>query len=259
MRLVFAGTPEFAAQALGRLLDAGHQVPLVVTQPDRPAGRGMRPATSAVKRLALSHGLALAQPERLGGAEADALRAAQADVLVVAAYGMLLPAPFLDLAQHGALNIHASLLPRWRGAAPIQRAILAGDRETGISIMRMDAGLDTGPVFSRHRLPIADDDDAGSLHDKLASLGGEAIVEALAQLEAGKAKAIAQPAEGATYARKIGRDDARLDWSQPAPHLERAVRALRPSPGAATTLEGERFKVWRAHVAPGCGLPGVVL
>ena len=219
----------------------------------------MRPAASAVKRLALSRGLALTQPEGLGAAEADELRATRADVLVVAAYGVLLPPPFLELAPHGALNIHASLLPRWRGAAPIQRAILAGDRETGISIMRMDAGLDTGPVLSRHRLPIADDDDAGSLHDKLASLGGEAIVEALAQLEAGKAKAIAQPAQGVTYARKIGRDDALMDWSQPASVLERVVRALRPSPGAATTLQGERIKVWRAHVADGRGSPGDVL
>ncbi|MEA3191983.1 MAG: methionyl-tRNA formyltransferase [Betaproteobacteria bacterium] len=219
----------------------------------------MRTAASAVKRLAISRGLALTQPERLGAAEADALRAVRADVLVVAAYGMLLPAPFLDLAPHGALNIHASLLPRWRGAAPIQRAILAGDRETGISIMRMDAGLDTGPVLSRHRLPIGDDDDAGTLHDKLASLGGKAIVEALAQLEAGNAKALAQSAEGATYARKIGRDDALLNWSQAAALLERVVRALRPSPGAATTFEGERLKVWRARVADGRGSPGNVL
>jgi methionyl-tRNA formyltransferase len=219
----------------------------------------MRTAASAVKRLALSRGLALTQPERLGATEADQLRVARADVLVVAAYGMLLPANFLDLAPHGALNIHASLLPRWRGAAPVQRAILAGDRETGISIMRMDAGLDTGPVLSRHRLTIADDDDAGRLHDKLASLGGEAIVEALAQLEAGKASAVPQPAEGATYARKVGREDTVLIWSQPASALERAVRAFHPSPGAATTLQGEHIKVWRAHLAGGGGAPGSVI
>jgi len=214
---------------------------------------------SAVKRLALARGLRVTQPERLGAAEAEVIRGAQPDVLVVAAYGVLLPPQFLDLAPHGALNIHASLLPRWRGAAPIQRALLAGDRETGISIMRLDAGLDTGPVLSRHPLQIAADDDAGSLHDKLAALGGAAIVEALAQVEAGTARALAQPAAGATYARKIGRNDAVLDWSQPAATLERTIRALRPSPGAATTLEGERIKIWRARIAEGRATPGTVL
>ena len=219
----------------------------------------MRPMPSAVKRLALARGLAVSQPERLGAAQIDEWRAARPDVAVVAAYGVILPAPFLDLAPHGALNIHASLLPRWRGAAPIQRALLAGDRETGISIMRMDAGLDTGPVLSQHRLPIAGDDDAGSLHDKLASLGADAIVAALAQLEAGTAKAIPQPAEGVTYARKLSREDAMLDWSQPAQVLERAVRALRPAPGATTRLQDERIKVWRVRLADGRGAPGSVL
>jgi len=219
----------------------------------------MRTAESAVKRLALSRGLKVAQPERLGAADAEEWRAARPDVVVVAAYGALLPPAFLELAPHGALNIHASLLPRWRGAAPIQRALLAGDRETGISIMRMDAGLDTGPVLSQHRLPIGTDDDAGRLHDKLASLGEQAIVAALAEVEAGRARATPQPAEGATYAHKIGRDDAVMDWSQPASALERAVRALRPSPGAATTLQGERIKLWRSHVASGSGAPGSVL
>ena len=219
----------------------------------------MRPTPSAVKRLALARGLAVTQPERLGAAEAAQWRAAQPDAVVVAAYGVLLPAPFLDLALHGAVNIHASLLPRWRGAAPIQRALLAGDRETGISIMCMDAGLDTGPVLSRHRLAIAAEDDAGSLHDKLTSLGAEAIVAALAEIETGKAKPVPQPAEGATYARKIGREEAMLDWSQPAASLERAVRALRPAPGAATTLQGERIKIWRARVAEGRGAAGSVL
>jgi methionyl-tRNA formyltransferase len=219
----------------------------------------MRPATSAVKRLALERGLTVTQPERLGTTEAQAWRASHPDVVVVAAYGVLLPSAFLELAPHGALNIHASLLPRWRGAAPIQRAILSGDLETGISIMRMDAGLDTGPVLSRHRAPIGADDDAGSLHDRLAALGAEAIVEALAQVEAGKARETPQPADGATYARKIGRDDTILDWSQPASTLERAVRALRPAPGAATTLQDERIKVWRAKVASGSGAPGSVL
>jgi len=219
----------------------------------------MRTLASAVKQVALARGLAVSQPERLGAAEADQWRAARPDAIVVAAYGVLLPAPFLDLAPHGALNIHASLLPRWRGAAPIQRALLAGDLETGISIMRMDAGRDTGPVLSRHRLPIADEDDAGSLHDKLAALGADAIVQALASIQSGGGQAVPQPAEGATYARKIGREETVLDWSQPASALERAVRALRPAPGASTTLQGERIKVWRARVAEGRGDPGSVL
>ena len=219
----------------------------------------MHTAASAVKGVALGCGLALTQPPRLDAAQSEPWRAVRPDVVVVAAYGVLLPAPFLDLAPHGALNIHASLLPRWRGAAPIQRALLAGDRETGISIMRMDAGLDTGPVLSRHRLPISDDDDAGSLDDKLAALGAEAIVEALASIEAGTARAIAQPADGVTYARKISGKDAVLDWSQPAAALERAVRALRPTPGAVTMLQGERIKVWRARVAGGDGPAGSVL
>jgi len=212
-----------------------------------------------VKGVALARGLVLAQPERLGVAEADEWRAARPEVVIVAAYGALLPPSFLSLAPHGALNIHASLLPRWRGAAPIQRALLAGDRETGVTIMQMDAGLDTGPVLSRRSLPIADQDDAGSLHDKLAALGADAIVQTLASIEAGKAHSLPQPAEGMTYARKIDRDDAMLDWSQPASALERAVRALRPSPGAATMLQGERIKVWRARVVDGRGEPGSVL
>jgi methionyl-tRNA formyltransferase len=219
----------------------------------------MRPTASAVKQLALSRGLAVTQPTRLGVPQADEWRAVRPDVVVVAAYGVLLPPEFLSLAPQGALNIHASLLPRWRGAAPIQRALLAGDAETGISIMRMDAGLDTGPVLARHALPIGADDDAGSLHDKLSALGADAIVEALARLGAGKASAVAQPTEGATYARKIGRDDAVLNWSQPAVALERTIRALRPSPGASTTLQGERIKIWRARIAAGRGAPGSVL
>jgi methionyl-tRNA formyltransferase len=215
----------------------------------------MRSTASAVKRLALERGLPVAQPEHLSGPELEQMRAARPDVLVVAAYGVLLPAPFLDLAPRGALNIHASLLPRWRGAAPIQRAILAGDPETGISIMRMDAGLDTGPVVSRHALRIADDDDAGSLHDKLAALGGDAIVAALE----GDLKATPQPAEGATYARKLGREDAALDWSRPARELDRVVRAMRPAPGASTQLDGERIKIWRAHPVQAEGRAGNVL
>ena len=219
----------------------------------------MRPAASVVKRLALARGLAVTQPARLGPSLVQEWRGAGPDAIVVAAYGALLPPEFLNLAPHGALNIHASLLPRWRGAAPIQRALIAGDAETGISIMRMDAGLDTGPVLARHALSISADDDAGSLHDKLAALGAEAIVTALAQLEVGKASAVAQPTEGVTYARKIGRDDAVLNWSEPASALERTIRALRPLPGASTTLQGERIKVWRAYTAAGRGTPGSVL
>ena len=215
----------------------------------------MHPAPSAVKRLALARGLAIAQPERLGAAEAAQWRALRPDVVVVAAYGALLPVAFLDLAPRGALNIHASLLPRWRGAAPIQRAILAGDTETGISIMRMDAGLDTGPVISRHPIAIAEEDDAGSLHDKLAAVGGDAIVAALQ----GTLQATPQPKQGATYARKVTREDAVLDWTRPARELERVVRAMRPAPGATTTLDGERIKVWRARVVDGHGAPGRVL
>ena len=187
------------------------------------------------------------------------MRDARADALVVAAYGLILPPALLALAPHGALNIHASLLPRWRGAAPIQRALLAGDRETGISIMRMDAGLDTGPVLSRHPLAIRTDDDAGSLHDRLAALGAQAIVDTLLDLEAGRARAEPQPKDGATYASKITRDDTRLDWSRPAVELERAVRAFRPSPGAVTVLDGEPIKVWRAAPTTGRGKPGTLL
>ena len=200
------------------------------------------------------------QPETLKSAPALArLKAARPDALVVAAYGLLLPQAVLDLAPHGAFNIHASLLPRWRGAAPIQRALLAGDRESGISIMRMDAGLDTGPVLSRQAVAIADDEDAGTLHDKLASLGAEQIVAALAEVQAGRAHATPQPSEGVTYAAKIDKRETRLDWKRSAAELERAVRAFRPSPGATTRLAGEQLKVWRARVVPGRGAPGALL
>ena len=200
------------------------------------------------------------QPETLKSAPALArLKAARPDALVVAAYGLLLPQAVLDLAPHGAFNIHASLLPRWRGAAPIQRALLAGDRESGISIMRMDAGLDTGPVLSRQAVAIADGEDAGTLHDKLASLGAEQIVAALAEVQAGSARATPQPSEGVTYAAKIDKRETRLHWKRSAAELERAVRAFRPSPGATTRLAGEQLKVWRARVVPGRGAPGALL
>jgi methionyl-tRNA formyltransferase len=246
---------------LAALLAAGHEVALVLTQPDRPAGRGMKPASSPVKKLALAHGLDVFQPPTLKDAAAVArLAYSRPEVLVVAAYGLILPVPVLEIARRGAVNIHASLLPRWRGAAPIQRALLAGDRETGISIMQMDAGLDTGPVLSRHPLTIDDEDDAQSLHDKLAALGAQAIVRTLADLEAGRAMSAPQPESGVTYARKIAKEEAELDWSRPCAELERRVRAFRPAPGARSTLRGEALKLWRARCIPAAGSPpGTVL
>lgn len=257
MNVVFAGTPEFAARALAAVLAAGHRVPLVLCQPDRPAGRGLRLVACPVKERALDAGLELFQPETLKDPAAiERLRAADADAMVVAAYGLLLPRAALEAARGGALNIHASLLPRWRGAAPIQRALLAGDTRTGITIMRMDEGLDTGPMLLREAIPIAPDEDAGSLHDRLAGLGARLIVEALAgPLQAGEP----QPSEGVCYARKIAREDARIDWAQPAVVLERIVRAMRPSPGAHAELQGESLKIWRAGLAPGEGAPGAIL
>jgi len=260
MRIAFAGTPAFAERALAALLAAAHDVVLVLTQPDRPSGRGLRPSASPVKNLASARGLAVYQPETLKDPSAlERIAAARPEVLVVAAYGLLLPPRALEIAPHGALNIHASLLPRWRGAAPIQRALLAGDRETGITIMKMDAGLDTGPILSLHPIAIAEDDDAQTLHDKLAALGAEAIVAAIARLAEGSARAVAQPEGGATYARKIGKDEPEIDWSRPCAELERAVRALRPSPGARSRLRGETLKLWRARCEARHGSPGSVL
>jgi methionyl-tRNA formyltransferase len=232
----------------------------VLTQPDRPAGRGLRAASSDVKKLALERGLEVFQPATLKDDDALArLGAARPQVLVVAAYGLLLPPRALAAAPLGALNIHASLLPRWRGAAPIQRALLAGDRETGITVMQMDAGLDTGAMLSQHPLAIAADDDARSLHDKLAAMGAQAIVAALTDLAAGRVQPRPQPADGVTYAQKISKDEAELDWSQPCVEIERRLRALRPAPGARTQLRGEAIKLWRARCAAGSGSPGSVL
>lgn len=234
---------------------------LVLTQPDRPAGRGLEPRTSAVKQLALASGIPVAEPRTLRGPGADIerVRALAPDALVVAAYGLLLPPALLEVGRHGAFNIHASLLPRWRGAAPIQRAILAGDADTGISIMQMDTGLDTGAIVLQRRVAIDADDDAGTLHDKLAALGGVAIVDALALIERGHAVATPQSTDGVTYAPKIGKQETRLLWSRSAFELERAVRAFRPSPGAFTLLAGEALKIWRARVVAGQGAPGAVL
>ena len=246
MKLIFAGTPEFAAQALRAIVAAGHQVVLVLTQPDRQSGRGMAVHASPVKELALACGIEVFQPPSLKDAAAQQrLRDAGADAMIVAAYGLILPPAVLDLPRLGCINIHASLLPRWRGAAPIQRAILAGDRETGVCIMQMDAGLDTGAVLHRQSQPIADDDTAASLHDKLAVLGARLIVEALAKFPL---TPCAQPAEGATYAAKIEKAEAWLDWCLPALQLARQVRAFNPFPGAVARVCGNQIKVWRAEV-----------
>jgi methionyl-tRNA formyltransferase len=257
MRLAFAGTPAFAESALRALLKAGHEVALVLTQPDRPAGRGLRPRPSAVKALALEHGLPLAQPATLkSNLVVEALRAAQVKVMVVAAYGLILPAALLELFDFGCINIHASLLPRWRGAAPIQRANLAGDTETGISIMRMEAGLDTGPVYLRQSVQIEPDDTAGSLHDKLATLGAVCIVQALAALEAGQIHALPQSDRGVSYANKIEKHEAMIDWCHPAVLVERQVRAFNPFPVASTSWRGELLRVWRARAIQKHGRPG---
>ena len=257
MRVIFAGTPEFARVALERLLAAGFTVPLVLTQPDRPAGRGMKLQASPVKQCALEHGIPVAQPRslRLDGkypddaaAARDALVAAQADVMVVAAYGLILPQWVLDLPAQGCLNIHASLLPRWRGAAPIHRAIEAGDAETGVTIMQMDAGLDTGDMLLMERLAIAPTDTTATLHDRLAALGGRMIVEALELAACGGLKAVPQPAEGITYAHKIEKAESTIDWSLPATVIGQRIRAFDPFPGASTECAGETIKVWSYEI-----------
>ncbi|MBV1733001.1 MAG: methionyl-tRNA formyltransferase [Hydrogenophaga sp.] len=259
MKIIFAGTPEFARVALERLLAAGFEIPLVLSQPDRPAGRGMKLQASPVKQCALAHGLAVAQPRslRLDGkypedaaAARQAIEAANADAMVVAAYGLILPQWVLDAPRLGCFNIHASLLPRWRGAAPIHRAIEAGDPHTGVTIMQMDAGLDTGDMLLVERLPIAADDTTGSLHDRLAVLGGRLMVEALELAACGGLRPVPQPADGVTYAHKIEKAEAAINWALPAATIERRVRAFNPFPGAGTALAGEAIKVWRAHAEP---------
>jgi methionyl-tRNA formyltransferase len=270
LRVAFAGTPPFAAAGLQAIAEAGFSVPLVLTQPDRPAGRGLKLQPSAVKHLALAHGMPLAQPRslRLDGRYPDDARAAQArlgaaapDVLVVAAYGLILPGWVLGLPRFGCLNIHASLLPRWRGAAPIQRAIEAGDAQTGITIMQMDAGLDTGDIVQLHRLGIAPDDTAASLTDRLARLGAEAIVAALRALQRGPLARTPQPADGACYAAKIDKAEAAIDWRRAAVAIERQVRAFDPFPGAAVVWAGEAVKLWRAAacLAPAAAPAGRVI
>ena len=232
----------------------------VITQPDRPAGRGFAPAPSPVKKLAAARGIRVTQPMSLRNAQAQAeLKQFRADVIVVAAYGLILPQPVLELPRHGAINIHASLLPRWRGATPIQRALLAGDRDTGVSIMQMDAGLDTGPVLMQEKLSILEDDTMGTLHDRLAELGAKLMAQALDELEAGVVKAIPQSAEGVTYAAKLDRREARVDWREGAVTVNRQVRALNPSPGADARVRGMELKIWRCATAAGQGYPGEIL
>lgn len=266
MRIVFAGTPAFAACALQALIDAGHDIVGVLTQPDRPAGRGMKLQASPVKLLAQSAGLPVAQPQGLrldGKYGADAAAARQQllawapELMVVAAYGLILPNWVLTLPARGCLNIHGSLLPRWRGAAPIQRAIEAGDAETGITLMQMDEGLDTGAMLLKAALPIATDDSSASLHDKLARLGAQLCVDGLARLD--QLQPEVQPLEGVSYAAKIDKAEALIDWSQPAVQIERRLRAFDPFPGGLAPLAGEPVKVWRARLGQGHGRPGEVL
>ncbi len=258
MKLIFSGTPEFASVAMKALVAAGHEIVLVLTQPDRPAGRGMKLQASAVKQFALDKNIPIAQPRslRLGGkfpeeaelgkAAIDKAIADGAEVMVVAAYGLILPQWALTSPKLGCLNIHASLLPRWRGAAPIHRAIEAGDAATGVTIMQMDVGLDTGDMLLRDELPILDTDTTGSLHDKLADMGGALIVKALAELA--DLKAVKQPEEGITYAHKMEKTEAQIDWSQSAEVITRRIRAFNPFPGAVTSLNGEQIKVWGAEL-----------
>ena len=247
MKVIFAGTPPFASAALSALVASGHDLVLVLTQPDRPAGRGQRPRPSAVAETAERLHLRLEKPPSLKvDTVQDELQKVGADVMVVAAYGLLLPQAILDIPKYGCVNIHGSLLPRWRGAAPVQRAIEAGDTETGIAIMQMDAGLDTGQVLSESRVAIAPDDSAATLFGKLAELGATAIVGALADLP--QLSAIPQATEGVTYAKKIDKAEAPIDWRLPAAEIERRIRAFDPFPGCETRVGCERVKIWRARV-----------
>ncbi|MBS0497023.1 MAG: methionyl-tRNA formyltransferase [Proteobacteria bacterium] len=252
MKVIFAGTPVFAAVALDELIRAGHEIVMVLTQPDRPAGRGMKAAASAVKLLAEQHHLALLQPLTLKTAEIQQqLQALHADVMVVAAYGLILPQAVLDIPRLGCLNIHASLLPRWRGAAPIQRAILAGDRETGITIMQMDAGLDTGGILLMHSMEITPQDTTQSLHDKLGLLGARSIVEVLALQPQGKLVPETQDGAQACYAAKITKTEAEIDWRQSAQQIDRLVRAFNPNPGAYTHFRDAALKIWQTKAIEG--------
>ncbi len=258
MRIIFMGTPDFSVPVLDALVEAGHDIAAVYTQPPRPAGRGKKERPSPVHARAQALGLTVRHPPNFRDpAEIDAFAALEADVAVVVAYGLILPQPVLDAPRKGCLNIHASLLPRWRGAAPIQRAIMAGDARTGICIMQMEAGLDTGPVLLRRETEIRPDDTAGSLHDRLSEMGATAIVEALASLDS--LTPTPQPAEGVTYAAKIDKAEARIDWSRPAIEVDRQIRGLSPFPGAWCEQDGTRLKLLLSRVAEGNGAPGTVL
>lgn len=262
LKIVFAGTPEFAAEALRAIIEAGHEVVLVMTQPDRPAGRGLKLQPSAVKKVALEYQLPLIQPVslRIDGKYSDdayqaktTLEQTDFDVMIVAAYGLILPQWVLDLAEQngrqGCLNIHASLLPRWRGAAPIHRAIWSGDQETGTCIMKMNAGLDTGPVFLKEAMQIKSWDNTASLHDRLAKQGARLVNQVLADIAQGKALPLTpQPEEGVTYAEKIRKDEAAIDWGGDAAWIDRQIRALNPSPGATTKFGGDIVKVWNCEL-----------
>jgi methionyl-tRNA formyltransferase len=266
LNIVFGGTPEFSVPALEALCEAGHRIVAVYTQPDRPAGRGQKLRLSAVKECAVRRGLHIEQPTTLRGAQAAAhLASFRPDVMVVVAYGLILPEAILDIPRLGCVNIHASLLPRWRGAAPIQRALLAGDTETGVTIMRMDAGLDTGPVLSMHPTTISARDNAAVLHDKLAALGAHALCDTLKKYSVGELQPRPQPALGVTYAHKISKDEALIDWRRPATQIDAQVRAFNPWPIAETNWRGQQLRIWEAtplaiaqRAAPGAVLPSAV-
>jgi methionyl-tRNA formyltransferase len=260
VRIAFMGTPPFAARALEALIAAGHEIAAVYSQPPRPAGRGHRLVKSAVQTLAESHGIEVRTPERLKSPDEHAAFAAlNLDLAVVAAYGLILPKAILDAPRLGCLNIHASLLPRWRGAAPIQRAILAGDSETGVTIMRMDVGLDTGPMLLKGTVPIGRWTTSVGLTDELADLGAGLVVEAIARLEKGDLPDIPQPEDGMTYAAKLDRADGTIDWTQSATEIDRRVRALTPWPGTSFELNGERIKLLEATPTSANGAPGTII
>ncbi|MEN5214232.1 methionyl-tRNA formyltransferase [Pseudomonas pudica] len=260
MRIVFAGTPEFAAEHLKALLDSPYEIVAVYTQPDRPAGRGQKLMPSAVKQLAVAHDIPVFQPPTLRNAEAQAeLAALKPDLMVVVAYGLILPQVVLDIPRLGCINSHASLLPRWRGAAPIQRAVEAGDAESGVTVMRMEAGLDTGPMLLKVVTPISAKDTGGSLHDRLAEMGPPAVVQAIAGLADGSLQGEVQDDALATYAHKLNKDEARIDWSRPAVELERLIRAFNPWPVCHSTLDGESVKVLAANLSNATGTPGEIL
>lgn len=260
MRLAFMGSPDFALPALKALIAAGHDIACVYSQPPRPAGRGKQERLTPVHAFAQAQSLPVRTPKSLRNAEAQAEFAAMAlDVAIVVAYGLILPKPILDAPKHGCLNLHASLLPRWRGAAPIQRALMAGDRVTGVQVMRMEEGLDTGPILASAETPIEADDTGASLHDRLSALGAPLLVETLAKLERGQTKETPQASDGVVYAHKLTPADARIDWAKPAREIDHLIRALSPAPGAWFEFGGARVKALDSRLAQGAGAPGEAL